>query len=384
MVIGVICEYNPFHNGHLRQLRLIREAFGADAKIVCLMSGRFVQRGEPAILAPSVRTQAALDCGADLVLELPITCALQSAEGFAKGAVEIFDRLGIVDVLCFGSESGDTDALVRTARAMCGTEYEEALRRHLSGGVSYAAARQAALNETGADASLSEKPNDILALEYCKALTERKSRIRPFAIRREGDYHEKTPDAAQPSAASLRLLPTEQWKPFIPPEAEAAYAGARRYSLSAGEQAMLARLRGKTDWETVPFGSEGLWCKVRKAAWSEASVQAVIDAAKSKRYVRTRLQRLLLCAYLGITQDDLRRPISFVRVLGFSEAGRSLIRTAKKQGGIGIVNAGEKPQDTEYSALECRAERLYALFAEDGDYSAEEQKKSLPRERKVR
>ena len=135
-ICGVICEYNPFHRGHEKQLRQIRAALGEDTAVVCLMSGNFVQRGEPAVFDKRVRAQAAVLAGANLVLELPITKALSSAEGFARGGVEIFSRLGAVDTLAFGCESGNADALLAAARTMCEPAYDAALRDILNTGVS--------------------------------------------------------------------------------------------------------------------------------------------------------------------------------------------------------------------------------------------------------
>ena len=139
--VGIVCEYNPFHNGHLSQFRHIRACCGTDAAIVCLMSGSFVQRGEPAIFEKRVRAQAAVLAGANLVLELPVTKALCSAEGFARGGVEIFSKLGIIDTLAFGCESGDGQAIFTAAQAMCAASYDRALREILDTGASYPAAR---------------------------------------------------------------------------------------------------------------------------------------------------------------------------------------------------------------------------------------------------
>ena len=150
-ICGIICEYNPFHRGHEKQLRQVRQALGADAAIVCLMSGSFVQRGEPAIFEKRVRAQAAVLAGANLVLELPVTKALCSAEGFARGGVEIFTKLGIVDTLAFGCESGDGQAIFTAAQAMCAASYDRALREILDTGASYPAARQRALEAIGLD-----------------------------------------------------------------------------------------------------------------------------------------------------------------------------------------------------------------------------------------
>lgn len=153
-ICGIICEYNPFHRGHEKQLRQVRQELGADAAIVCLMSGSFVQRGEPAIFEKRVRAQAAVLAGANLVLELPVTKALCSAEGFARGGVEIFSKLGIIDTLAFGCESGDGQAIFTAAQAMCEAEYNRALREILDTGASYPAARQRALEALGLDGKI--------------------------------------------------------------------------------------------------------------------------------------------------------------------------------------------------------------------------------------
>ena len=367
---GIICEYNPFHLGHEKQLRLVRERVGEDTAAVCLMSGNFVQRGAPAVFDKTVRARAAVECGASLVLELPVTAALSSAEGFARGGVEILDRLGAVDTLCFGSETGDTDALVRAAEAMCSPEFTQALRTALDEGRSYPAARQLALERVSGDGALLTAPNDILAAEYCKALLERGSRMRPLAVRRDGGYHDETPDAENPSATAVRaqLEQGGTWRQLVPQTAAAVYADAARYSMRAGERAVLARLRGLTreEWARVPFGSEGLWSKVWRAVQTEGSVEAILCAAKSKRYPRTRLQRLLLCAYLGIDAQTLLREAPYVRVLAFDEAGQAVLRQAKKRGEICLVNAGQRPPDLPYYAMECRAADLYTLFGAPG------------------
>lgn len=368
VAVGIVCEYNPFHLGHEKQLRMARERLGANTPVVCLMSGNFVQRGAPALFDKTVRARAAVECGASLVLELPVTCALSSAEGFARGAVEIFDRLGAVDTLCFGSETGDAAALVRAAEAMTAPAFTQALRLALTDGLSYPAARQRALEETLGDGALLTSPNDILAAEYCKALFERRSRIRPLAVRREGGYHDETPDAENPSATAVRaaLLRGDGWRQLVPEAAASIYEDAARYTLASGERAVLARLRGmpEAEWAELPFGSEGLWSKLRRAVQTEHSVEEILCTAKSKRYPRTRLQRMLMCGYLGITQADLARPLTYVRVLAFDERGRALLRRMRQSAAICVINAGERPADAAYYALECRCAALYGLFAE--------------------
>lgn len=356
--IGVICEYNPFHNGHAKQLSYMKARGGA----VCLMSGNYVQRGEPAILDKYVRAAAAVACGADLVLELPLTYALRSAEGFASGGVEILTKLGCVDALCFGSESGREDELMQTAHLLLTERFAQKLRSELASGVSFPCARQNALEDLGGSGDLLEQPNDILAVEYCKAMIKQDSRLVPLVLRREGDYHD-SPDPENPSASVLRGI--ADWKDFVPAEAMERYEGAVRADLACGERAWLARLRAmeERDFAALPFGAEGLWRKLMHACREEATLEEIITATKSKRYTRTRLTRMLLCAYLGITKELLEQEAPYVRVLALNEAGQKILRAARGFGGIPILNAGERAPDGEYARLERRASDLYGLFA---------------------
>lgn len=177
--VGIICEYNPFHNGHLTQFRRIREMWGEDTAIVCLMSGSYVQRGAPAIVDKSIRAQAALLCGADLVLELPPEISLSSAEGFASGGVAIASRC--CDALCFGTESMDREALLQTAQALCAPEFPPLLRQALSTGCSFPVARGRALTQMGISWDVSS-PNNILGIEYTKAMLQQGSAMEPMPI----------------------------------------------------------------------------------------------------------------------------------------------------------------------------------------------------------
>ena len=306
-IVGIICEYNPFHLGHRKQFDMIRRQFSDGCAIVCLMSGNFVQRGAPAIFHKSLRAKAALDCGADLVLELPVTYALSSAEGFAAGGVKTLS--GYCDYLCFGTESGTADTLMTTAQALLQPEFSQLLRTQLESGISFPAARAAALEQMGCDSALLDKPNDILAVEYCKAILSQQASMEPLPIHRQGSYHADTPDPENPSATSLRLAIAKNrpWLDYIPQECEDTFHGAAIHTLSAGERAILARLRTMTDgeFEALPYGSEGLWRKFMHACRSCATLEEIIAATKSKRYTRTRIDRMVLCAFLGLTAENL-------------------------------------------------------------------------------
>ena len=370
-VIGVICEYNPFHLGHRKQFSRIRQAFGEDAVIVCLMSGNFVQRGQPAIFDKAVRARAALECGADLVLELPTPYALSSAEGFADGGVKILGSF--CDYLCFGAETGTEENLMATAAALLTPDFSEKLRAELDRGLSFPAARQRALEVMGENADLLANPNDILAVEYCKAILSQGSKMRPFVIRREGSYHAETPDASDPSATSLRrmILEKKDWLCFVPEEGAASFQSAPVYDLSFGERAVLARLRMMTaeEFSALPYGSEGLWRKLMHACRCQADLEGILTATKSKRYTRTRLDRMVMCAFLGLTQQKMEETPPYVRVLGFRERGKAALKLARTTGLF--PHTGEKTGNA-YEMLETLWDDLYGLFREDAPAPAGE------------
>ena len=368
-VTGIICEYNPFHAGHKKQLDMVRQQ-DPDGAIVCLMSGDFVQRGAPAVFRKDIRAKAALLSGADLVLELPVTGALSSAEGFAAAGVSILSRF--CQNLSFGAENADHALLMSTAEALLSPLFPEYLREQLEKGLSFPAARQAALERMGANASLLALPNNILAVEYCKAILSQSSSMRPAPILRQGSYHDTAPDTENPSATSLRTLIEKEapWEAYVPAQAAAAFRDAAVHSLGCGEKAMLAKLRTMTDedFEKLPFGSEGLWRKLMRAARKEATLEGIIAATKSKRYTRTRIDRMVLCAFLGITQDMLNTPAPYARVLTLNDKGREVLKQARLTGQF--PNIGEKLDDP-YQALEDRCDQLYGLFAKEPEPAPE-------------
>lgn len=363
-ITGIICEYNPLHLGHKKQMEQIRRIQGADSGIVCLMSGNFVQRGAPAIVDKSLRAKAAILSGADLVLELPVTVSLSSAEGFAAGGVSILSPF--CDALCFGAEDADKDALLETANALLRPQFSDALRLQLDKGLSFPAARQAALDAMGIRGDLVSHPNNILAVEYCKAILRQNSSMEPLPITRSGSYHDTAPDPDNPSATALRLLMQTggTWQNYVPQEAAACFENAVLHTLDAGERAVLYRLRtmNDKDFETLPYGSEGLWRKLMHSSRAEATLEDILTAVKSKRYTRTRLDRMVMCAFLGITVQDLMEKPPYVRVLAFNDRGREILRLARETGDF--PNAGQH-MDDPYQDKENRWEDYYALFSEE-------------------
>ena len=361
--MGIICEYNPLHLGHSKQLSLVRQHFGSDTAIVCLMSGNFVQRGAPALVDKTLRAAAAIRSGADLVLELPVTCALSSAEGFALGGVRILSSC--CDYLCFGTETADTDLLMHTAKALLSDDFSIALRSQLDTGKSFPAARAAALEQLGLTQAPVTSPNDILGVEYCKAILSLGSDMKPWPIHREGGYHDQLPDPENPSATALRTLMLEgsDWEAYTPvPD---LFRNAPLHTTAAGERAILARLRTMNDgeFEALPYGSEGLWRKFMHACRSCATLEEIIAATKSKRYTRTRIDRMVMCAFLGITRQMLEEVPPYTTALAFNNRGRSVLKQMKQH--TPCINAGED-MDHPYRAMEKRWGDLYGLFCVDG------------------
>ena len=358
MVTGIICEYKPLHLGHKKQLDFIRSQ-DPDGIIVCLMSGNYVQRGKPAIVDKALRAKAAILAGADLVLELPITAALNSAEGFAAEGVRILSHF--CTHLCFGAETSDANQLMSTASTLLQADFPEYLQRHLEKGLSFPAARAAALTEMGIPAVT--KPNDILATEYCKAILAQKSPLIPMPIQRGGDYHDEEAHEENPSATAVRKLMMESgmWLDYVPMDARDCFREGSLHTLAAGERAVLAKLRTMTEseFEAIPFGSEGLWRKLMHNARRFACLEDVVTATKSKRYTRSRLDRMVMCAFLDITADQMVSPAPYVRLLAFNDRGRSILR--KKKEGFPVINAGQRMEDP-YWQIEKRAGDLYGLF----------------------
>lgn len=346
---GIICEYNPFHWGHRFQIEKTREILGMDTAIVCLMSGNFVQRGEPALYHKSLRTEAALRNGADLVLELPITTAVNAAGYFASGAVSYLQKLGCIDYLSFGSEGGDLGQLRAAAATLDSEAFEAKLAQELKTGVSYARARTQALGGSGV---LLQSPNNALGVEYVRTLNRLGSRIEPMTVQRDFSHASATEIRGNPGAHTL-------------PGGE-IYSNAPPHTLQNGERAMLAVLRSLPEerFREMAFEGEGLYSKVMKACRRENGLEDIIMSCKSKRYAYSRLRRTLLCLFLGLDGETMQQESPYLRVLGCNNRGRMVLRQAGERGEIPLVSGAipRTDQARAYFALEQRAGDLYTLF----------------------
>lgn len=371
-ISGVICEFNPLHNGHAALLRHMRAAAGGP--IVCVMSGNFVQRGEAAALDKWSRARLALQNGADLVLELPLPWALAGAERFAFGGVSLLNALG-ADMLFFGSECGETAPLMRIAEYLLSAQLADGLRPHLAAGLPFAAARTRAIEKAfGAEcAALCTQPNNILGIEYCKAILQIGAKLEPRTLRRIAVGHDDEAASGRFASASLlRRMSADAGDiaPYVP-EATAARirtlqdAGQYPADLQYLERAILAFLSTASpeDLRRVPDVAEGIERRIRAAAGRVQTLEALYDAVKTKRYSHARIRRIALAAYLGLT-DDLPAAPPYLRVLGMTAAGAELIRAASPSLPYVMRPADLKklPADAQrIFELEARADDMYAL-----------------------
>lgn len=372
-VAGIIVEYNPLHYGHLLHLQRTREKTECDA-IVAVMSGGFTQRGEPAIFSKWARTEMALHAGCDLVIELPSAYTVQPAEWFAYGAVSLLEATGLVDSLVFGSESGSLSPLKALADLLTNESPELRLliQNHLKEGISYPAALGQAVASLYSipdqATSLLDQPNNTLGLQYMIALNRLNSSILPETIQREqSQYHDLQPTHEQIASATAvrRLLfsDVQQATPYLPAstmsiiEREIA-AGRGPVKLDQLWQSLFQQITTHSPQQLAQYYdmSEGLEYRFKKIlpTLQNYSITDLMTALKTKRYTYTRLQRLIAHLLLGHTKsvlsiEQLEQGPGYIRVLGFTDTGRELLRQMKKTASLPVIT---KPTDTDHIHME--------------------------------
>ena len=394
-VLGIVAEYNPFHNGHKYHLEESKRLANADYSIA-IISGNFVQRGNVSIVDKWTKTQMALANGVDLVIELPTIYSISSAENFAYGAIKTLDALNIVDYVSFGSEFGNLDVLDKFAEIFHKqpSEYVSLLNHELSKGISYPKARENAvlmyLNDIRKYANVLSSPNNILGIEYLKALKKLKSDIRPITVRRESvGYNELGISNDFASATSIRdminnnklsklpyVMPKETYKILYNSFQKGHYVK----DLSKFETEIIYTLRKMSlaEIRELPDVSEGLEHAIKNAANSCNTLNEFMNIIKTKRYTTTRLQRILLYALLGITTKDMKestKNVPYIRVLGFNQKGKQLLSVISSSSkNIDVVTSVKKYLDsnncTKFSKnmldIDINATNIYTLgYAKD-------------------
>lgn len=362
MVLGIIAEYNPFHNGHLYHLLKSKEKANADCT-VAIIGGNFTQRGESSLIDKWTKAEMAIANGVDLVIELPTLYSISSAENFADGAIKILNSLKIVDTLSFGAETEDLNKLNIIANILYNEpkEFKLILEEKLSKGISFPRAREEALIQYLNDSSYStilSSPNNILGIEYLKALKKHKSKIQPISIKRKDAGHLTLDyNGEVTSATAIRNLiknnDTKRAKKFLTP---ASYTilmdeiknGHFVQDISLFENIIIYNLRNMTLTEisNLPDVSEGLENLIKKAANSCNTIDEFINIVSSKRYTETRIRRILLYSLLKITKKDMnlsKKITPYVRVLGFNEKGKKLVsQISKANPKVSIITSVKK------------------------------------------
>lgn len=391
--VGIIAEYNPFHNGHAYQIAMAKKMTGADYCIV-VMSGNFVQRGIPAIMDKYLRTQSALKNGADLVLELPVYYATSSAEYFASGAVALLDKLGVTDTLCFGSECGDIEILSALSEALLTEtpEFKQILKRQMKSGASYPQARNHALSVTAPHLtgalSVLQSPNNILGLEYIKALKKRQSRIQPYTMNRLGaDYHTASLEASYSSALAIReSIRQRKDIRYIQDQVPSTVydlmekAFGHTFPILPDDLSTLLPyklLLEQTDSYSsyldidAPFSD-----RLSRMLFSYTDHASFCDQLKTKNMTYTRVSRNLLHILLNIYQKDMdsfckEDYIYYARLLGFKKEAEPLLSSIKELSKIPLLSkladadsVLQQKNGLKMLAADIRAAHIYSLLTQ--------------------
>lgn len=333
-ICACIAEYNPFHLGHLKHIDYIKTVLGAE-KIIVVMSGNFTQRGEPALLDKFTRAKHAIIAGADLVIELPTVFATANAETFATGAVNLIHSLGCVDGLCFGVESGDKDAYLKLATAMNdeSKEFKKALKEKLDGGISLAKAKFEALktlSDTEYDANLISTPNNILGLEYTKAILKNKSNIEIFPMLRYGDHNDVSLKKGITSATSIReTLKTGKKRKVKRNVPKFVYGDLGAYPFAFDKLIISSVIKASAeDLAKISDCTEGLENRIKALCKDNHTVNDLVEKVSTKRYPASRVRRILLANFLGINNDlvsECLKQKTYAKILAVNNDAKDLI-----------------------------------------------------------
>lgn len=387
IISGIVAEYNPFHLGHAYHIAETKRITNCDG-IIIAMSGNFVQRGYPAIIDKMHRTKMALLNGADIVFELPCIYSLSSAEFFALGAVSLFDSLGCVNYMSFGSESDNAELLNSTAKILSfeSEDFSQSIKKHLSSGVSFPVARKLALHEmftTDLPLNFDEiinSPNNLLGIEYCKQLLRFNSRISPVTIKRLGNkYHDPTLNEIFSSATSIRKYLLEDKNiEILKNELPLSVYKIILSLINNGydftkEDRMVKYLKYKQfcmdydgiNMERLPDVSEGLHNRIARNISSMKKYDEIIEDIKTKRYTYTRISRILCQYFIGFDNFDTKvlrsLPCPYARILGFTSVGAGILRKMKNSSSIPLFSKLPKDRN-ETLKLDLQASRAYSLI----------------------
>ena len=362
---ALICEFNPLHTGH----GYILSEMKRECNVICVMSGNYVQRGGPAIADKFVRAKCALAAGADLVIELPFPHAMGSAEYFASGAISVLDRLSCVDELWFGCECGDTERLSEIARNMLDEKYLSALLQ-LGSDEGYALSTQKIYAGLFGPCPELEAPNNLLAIEYIKAILRLNAKIKPVAIKRKGDFHSETLSKENfPSATAIRKAISSGDFPaeFMPQSTAKTLKTAEKaglFPVSDNGNALLYALRS-ADEKKIPFAagaSGGLGNRICTLAHQSADAQELFSALSTKKFTDARIRRTVYNCLFGITEADLKSSPDYTQVLALNRTGREILSDIRKTSTVPVVTKpADVPAASRQSELTDLADAYFTL-----------------------
>ena len=354
--VGVIAEYNPFHNGHIYHLNKVKEMF-PEASLILVLAGNFTQRGEVSVINKWDKTKIALDYGFDLVIELPFNIATSSASLYAKGAIDILNKLNC-DYLVFGSETNDVSLFKNLVNITKGNEkYEKKVKYYLDKGYNYPKACSLALYDISK--VIIDKPNDVLALEYVRSIINTNSKIKPVSIKRTNNYHEEEITGNITSATSIRknLENKEIIKNAIPNE---SLKLINNISLNDYFDYIKYEIISNDKLDEILDVDEGIENKLKKEIHNSKTVEELILNVKSKRYSYNKIKRMLL-HILTNTKKDYDTKINYLRILGFNNKGTKILKEAKENIDVPIITKYKKEYDVLFKD-DVKASMLYSLI----------------------
>ena len=369
-VTGVIAEFNPLHKGHEYLLKKAAEK----GPVICVISGNFVQRGETAIAEKRIRAKAALMCGADLVLELPVMWSMSTAQNFAMGGVSALGYAGC-DRIVFGSESGDITELKKAADILCSEDFSVSLEKKLSQGVTFAAARQYAAEECGLKSGILSGANNNLGIEYIAAAKSLGLDIEFETVERRGAAHDSDAEAEFVSASLLRSRLKNGDNKFIekymPENIVSLFKEENISDMEKLDRAVLAVLRTKTpdELKSLPDVSEGIENKLFNEIRLAGSLNELYNSIKVKRYTLARIRRLVLSAFIGIDNSFFMKPLPYIRVLGFNKTGQELLSGRLRESPVPVITKTKDINNLDIISkkvfeTECKATDLFGLSLE--------------------
>ena len=358
--VGIICEYNPFHNGHLYHINKVKEMF-PNYPIILIMSSSFTERGEVSIINKFDKAKIALNCGVDLVVELPFVFSTQSADIFAKGSISLLDHLNC-EYLVFGSESNNVDTLKELAKIQLKSKkYDELVKKYMNNGINYPTAMNKALIDLGGKNI--KNPNDLLGLSYIKEIIKNNYNITPVSIKRTNDYHSLKANSKISSASAIRNLikNKKRFKKYVP-NISYKYINKNNFDIKLFEL-LKYKINSDSDLSVYQTVDEGIENRITKYINSVATLDELISRIKTKRYTYNKISRMLIHILCNFTKEEANKfkEITYIRVLGFNNKGKTYLNTIKKSSTIPIITNSKKTND-EMLKLEHRVTNIYNII----------------------